>query len=246
MVFQQELELLLKQAVHTPGGLLDKVKTTLPRSVCYVGKTIPYVKLLMTWYIRLSSHPAAISLFAGVTAGIFEEAERFITMKFFLKKQRKVDGIAFGLGHGGIEAMLLIGTNLLFFLFCILILRYESADALANMLGEPLASQIISSVKNVTALTAFIAGFERISALGLHIGFSLIVLYGFNKKKPVRYLLTAILLHSIIDASIGIIPLLGINTIGLEIFVLIYSVLVLLTALYLWKKLKINTETNSF
>ena len=54
----------------------------------------------------------------AVSAGVFEETARFVAMRFFLKKKTLQNGIVFGLGHGGIEALLIVGiptiTNPLF------------------------------------------------------------------------------------------------------------------------------------
>lgn len=53
-------------------------------------------------------NPAALSF----SAGIFEETARLVLMLVLLKGfHRWVDGAAFGLGHGGLEAVLLGGTG---------------------------------------------------------------------------------------------------------------------------------------
>ena len=60
----------------------------------------------------MSHNPWLYGLFMGGTAAIAEEFGRYIAVRFLLKKNRRyADGIAYGLGHGGIEAMLLIGVN---------------------------------------------------------------------------------------------------------------------------------------
>lgn len=49
---------------------------------------------------------------AVLTSGIFEEGARWIVMRYWAKGVRTwPTGVAFGLGHGGIEALLLIGMN---------------------------------------------------------------------------------------------------------------------------------------
>ena len=63
----------------------------------------------MDWYIEISIvSPIIIMIFLGLTAGIFEEIGRYLGFKIALKNNRRwIDGIAFGIGHGGIEAILL-------------------------------------------------------------------------------------------------------------------------------------------
>ena len=65
------------------------------------------------WFYNMSVlNPILYAVFLGLTAGIFEEVGRFIGFKTGLKKNRTwYDGIAFGLGHGGIEAILFAGIS---------------------------------------------------------------------------------------------------------------------------------------
>jgi len=51
-------------------------------------------------------------LILSVTAGLFEEGGRLLGFRLFLKKRREYKhGIAYGVGHGGIEAILLVGLS---------------------------------------------------------------------------------------------------------------------------------------
>ena len=58
--------------------------------------------------------PIIYSLYGGLMAGIFEETGRYFSFKWFLKKENRIqDGVSYGIGHGGIEAMLIVGTTYL-------------------------------------------------------------------------------------------------------------------------------------
>ena len=68
---------------------------------------------LMTW-LSTQDAPWAQWLVSGpvasFSAGLFEETGRLLVMLWLLRRfHRWVDGISFGLGHGGIEAILLVG-----------------------------------------------------------------------------------------------------------------------------------------
>jgi len=55
-------------------------------------------------------NPFIFSIFGGLTAGIFEELGRFVAFYYLLKKYRDYkDGLAYGIGHGGIESILVGG-----------------------------------------------------------------------------------------------------------------------------------------
>lgn len=166
-----------------------------------------------TWYIKLSVDPYLCSIFLGLSAGIFEEVGRYIGFKYFLKNNRQYeDGLAFSFGHWGIEALLIVGINALVLLF---------NTSLAQTTG-------------LNTLNSYLMGMERIFALSLHVGFTMIVLYGIKLNK-IKYLFIAIILHGIVDAGLGILPaLFNIGTIGIEVYVLLWA----LVFLYLTFKLK--------
>src|SRR5690625_4537103 len=51
-----------------------------------------------------------VTTFAVFSSGLFEEGARYIAFRWGLKRRRRAeDGVVFGLGHGGAEAILLIG-----------------------------------------------------------------------------------------------------------------------------------------
>src|SRR5699024_4198718 len=89
-------------------------------------------------------------------------------------------GFFFGAGHGAIEAFLLVGMHMIVFWYT------------KDYLLQP------------SFMTAF-AGVERIFAMLLHIGLSIIVLQAVMERK-ITYLLIAIMIHGMIDALIGILP----------------------------------------
>ncbi len=55
------------------------------------------------------------ALYGGLAAGVFEETGRFVAMKWLLRGRasKALTGIAYGLGHGGIEMLLLFGVSML-------------------------------------------------------------------------------------------------------------------------------------
>lgn len=138
-------------------------------------------------------------LYGGLMAGIFEEVGRFIMMKYALKKYREwKDGLAFGLGHGGIEAILLVGiTNITMIVFAFMI-NNGTYDSLVT--GEA-AAAMAPMYEQLTDMPPFIflfGGVERLAVLAIHIGLSILVLYGIKEGKNI-YLLYAILIHAVID-----------------------------------------------
>ena len=182
---------------------------------------IPILGLLgqTGWYTVLQYQPVAYGLFLGVTAGLMEEGARWVFMRLFLKREEKqqiVHGIAFGLGHGGIEAMLLVGANLLY----VLIMEMAGSGELAG----------------VTSGAVLLAGVERIFAIMFHVGASLIVLWGIRSRKTGRYLFLAVLLHSLMDAAIVILPrVFGVGNIGVELWAAVFGGVTLAVGIYVFR-----------
>lgn len=139
-------------------------------------------------------NPWIISLAAGVSAGVFENIGRLIGFKFLLKNKLEwKNGIAYGIGHGGIEAIIFAGVP-----FVNLVIGYIKNEV--SNLGSP--------------ALYLVGGIERLSAMTFHIAASLMVLYAVRNKKYI-YLLYAILIHSVMDSSIGFIK----NVVIIEVFV---------------------------
>jgi uncharacterized membrane protein YhfC len=123
------------------------------------------------------TQPILFSIALGLSAGVFEELARYIMMRFFMKERTWQTGLLFGLGHGGIEAVLFVGLSTLSFLL--------SATTYPDL--------------------AFLGGIERIFAMLLHIGLSLLVLQAVVEKK-FHYVGLAILIHGLVNATVGIAP----------------------------------------
>lgn len=167
---------------------------------------IDYLQTHNTSFILLSStKPILYFLILGFSAGIFEEAARYLFMKFFMKTKDWISGFAFGLGHGGIEALIFLGINASFALF----------SPLAYLYGGEF----------------FISAVERLFAIILHLGLSIIVLKSVVRKRSL-YLLIAILIHSITNSLIGIIPVFLQGTAALITVELIIALVAFATFMY--------------
>jgi uncharacterized membrane protein YhfC len=68
----------------------------------------------MDWFAEMAQNIVFLIFFFALTAGIFEEVGRYLGFKFLLKKHLSwKNGVAFGIGHGGFEAIALVGTLVL-------------------------------------------------------------------------------------------------------------------------------------
>lgn len=197
---------------------------------------IPVLQLLlpnMKWFQALQGNIWGYALFLGVTAALFEETARWIAMKFLLKeKTRRIDGISFGLGHGGIEAILLVGftnINSLIYMFAV---NNGTFDQLFAAVPKETADLMKNQLLAITPLQASMGGIERIFAILFHISCSLIVLKGVKEKKA-WYFWLAIVLHTALDTgSVLLQGVFGAGIYGIEIYA---AVVAAGTAVLAWK-----------
>ncbi len=195
---------------------------------------IPIITLWLPnldWYIRLSLDPWRQGLFLGLTAGLAEELGRFLLARLLLKRNRRfIDGIAFGIGHGGIEAMLLTGMTQINLLILMLAINSGGFEKLlATSSAAASATAIRQQILALQPFDLLLGGIERIIAIALHIGLTMIIWTGLRTGRPWPYLLAAILIHAVVDASVVILPsLLPISQIGMELTFAAWSGLLLL------------------
>lgn len=173
-----------------------------------IATRIPLLELVLKkqmWFQSFSRlYPWLYLLFLAFTAGLFEEVGRYITMRLFLKNKHEwQDGVAFGLGHGGVEALLLVGVSNIALLF------------------NPAYLQMLSFGQVAPA------GVERISTVILHVGFSLLVITGIRRNKK-GYLLAAIATHTAVDFLFPAMMMLGVPTWGIEVALLVVAAVTLI------------------
>lgn len=165
---------------------------------------VPLLQALSSqnWFVAFAQkHIVLYSVFLGLTAGLFEEGGRFIVMKLFMKKHLTWQaGVAHGIGHGGFEAATLLGVNYI-----------------ATLLIAPQALLIASPGLIV------LAGLERAMAMIFHVGASVLVLRGIRLKRY-RNLFIAILLHTLLDAPLGVFVNAKVPTVFIELYVALFAI----------------------
>ncbi len=160
------------------------------------------------------------ALYGGLAAGVFEETGRFLSMKFLMKKEpsKPLPGIAYGVGHGGAEMLILFGITMINNLVISALINSGQADAIFAKVPEEAAGQLqaqLDQLQTLGAGTLLIGLWERFSALILHLGLSMLVWVAVRKGGKWQWLFpAAIVLHAIVDAgavllqkSAGLVPL---------------------------------------
>ena len=146
----------------------------------------------IAWFNTMSSaQPSLFALLKGCTAAFIEEGGRFLIISLFLKKQRStIDGIAFGVGHGGIEAIIIAAINIVVLL--------------------------LSSTEQVVPSAILAGGFERISTLAVQIALSVMVMKSIRERKYI-WLMLAFVIHAAVNFGTMAASLSNVNTWVIEV-----------------------------
>ena len=145
------------------------------------------------------------ALYGGLMAGLFEETGRFLAMKYLLKKEpsETKPAVAYGIGHGGIEVILLFAFSMISLLTMAIMVNMGMTDALLAKTPEASQAQLTAQLDQLkeTSAGAYLYGlWERCSALILHIGLSVLVWVAVRKGgKWLWFFPVAILLHALVD-----------------------------------------------
>lgn len=146
------------------------------------------------------------ALYGGLMAGLFEEAGRFLSMKFLLKKESPAasTAIAYGTGHGGIELLIIFGVTMISNLAISALINSGNLDVLLATVPEANRAQVqtqLEGLQTLTVGTLLFGLWERVSAIILQVGLSIIVWTAVRKGGKWLWLFpAAILLHALVDA----------------------------------------------
>ncbi len=135
----------------------------------------------------------------SLTAGLFEETARYAVLRFLAKDVRGwQDAVMFGAGHGGIEAVLLVGigagvTN------AYLLLNADTLLAQVRALSPEQAGALeaqLAALRNVNVGVIAASLIERVFAITLHIGLSVMVMRAVEDNR-FEWVLAAMGIHAL-------------------------------------------------
>lgn len=141
-------------------------------------------------------------IYAAVAAAVFEETGRIVAMKYFMKRRFNFsNAFMYGVGHGGIEAIVLGGLTGISNLANMLMINSGSMEKVLSALPDDVKNQTLTQLSALWTTNSgvfFAAGIERASAIALQIGLSLIIFNGLKSDKK-QLVLLAYVIHFAVD-----------------------------------------------
>ncbi|MCP4359988.1 MAG: YhfC family intramembrane metalloprotease [Chloroflexi bacterium] len=170
----------------------------------------------------------------GLSAAISETLARVIGYALifrYKKAEAFADGVMVGLGHGGIEAMLVGGVLTAASVTALLSLQHIDLNTLDLTAEQMTAVTYQLETISSSPFIAFASLIERGAAMSLHVIVSVLVWMSF-KRRNVIYLLAAVLFHALFDTLAVLLPQFTENIWLIEgVFVLLAG----LGLLWLWR-----------
>ena len=173
----------------------------------------------------LGAHGVWWALVVGLFPGVFEETGRLFAFKAILKNRKNREtAVSYGIGHGGIEVLLLLGVNGVAYLVYAAMINSGAFSAVV----EQTAAKAPAQAETLRTLAEQLAGYsfagvglglmERAFAFLFHIGASILVFYACRNRGRFWLYPLAIILHTALDflAGLTLAKVITIPTLALE------------------------------
>ena len=172
---------------------------------------------------------------SALTAGLFEEVGRYVGYRWLMKRETKTwaKGVMYGLGHGGIESMLLVGGLVTITLIQVLALARTDLSTLPLTAEQRAqAAQQLAAIAAQPGWVPLLGAWERFWTIPLHVALSLLVLQVF-RRGSMRWLWLAILAHALVDlVAAGTAPILQLS--GMTALLVPEAIITVVGLLSLW------------
>lgn len=156
------------------------------------------------------------ALYGGLMAGLFEETGRFLAFRTVLRPQQENDytALLYGAGHGGFEALVVLGLTMLSNLALVVMVNNGYLDILAESVPADTLSAMTEQLSSITPALFLLSILERLSAVVLHLALSVLVWFAVKDRRWGFYG-AAIVLHALVDALAallnGVLPVLALE-----------------------------------
>jgi uncharacterized membrane protein YhfC len=180
----------------------------------------------------------AYALFLGLMAGFCEETARLVGFKVLKSKASSYkSGLALGIGHGGVESVI-VGFTVLGSLIAALV--YTANPSLMGAASPDQANMALAQLQGVLSNPWHLplaGAVERLTAVSCHLFMSVLVWQTVSRGKVWGYW-AAVLYHALLDGASVMLMTTGLSAWGLEACLLPFMAFSLVMIWVFWKKEK--------
>ncbi len=190
----------------------SRVKTA-PIPAIFVGAAVFVIFALVLEQILhavmlplVSGSDVAYIIYGALAAGIFEETGRFLAFKTVLKKKTAPEtAVMYGVGHGGCEAIMVLGMTMLSGVAIAVMTNSMGIDEMIKLstAGNPELEETarlqIESLASFGAVNMALSLLERAAAVAFHISLSVLVFESANVRGRAWLYPACILIHAVFD-----------------------------------------------
>lgn len=155
----------------------------------------------------VTQHAVAYMLYGSFAAGIFEETGRLLGFLLMKKDAHPRTAVAYGLGHGGMEMMLLVGVSAVSnVVLGVLVGKLGIEGVFPGYSAEQLAAvtESVQAIFGVGIGDVLLALLERCSALIVQVSLSVLVFAALHQRGKWYYYPVAIVLHAVLDMPVAL------------------------------------------
>jgi uncharacterized membrane protein YhfC len=175
--------------------------------------------------VDLLKYPVLYVCYGVLSAGVFEETARFLSFKLLKKKYKGIGtAVSYGIGHGGIEAILLAGLAMLSNII---------VSLMANAGSTLIPAEAVASLAGASPFIFLVTFAERAIALTAQIALSVVVWHAVNAKGKIWLFPVAILIHALIDTP-SVLSQVGVLT-NLAVIEILTAILAAATLFFAYK-----------
>lgn len=170
----------------------------------YLGQTAGFQAFALT-------RPILYAFLLALTAGIFETVGRLVVLKYTLAGRLSFrTGLAAGAGHGGIEAMVLIGLT---YVNNLVVSFMINTGKLSQLIPDnpAMADSIRKLLVETPPATYLMAGLERMLTMVFHTALSVLLAWFIYRKHGVLGFILVTTLHFAVDFTAVILSQNGIS-----------------------------------
>ncbi len=195
---------------------------------------VPVLQLLAghQWFIDFENGlPVLYTLFLSFTTALVETASRFIILKFAVKKEVGFQsGLGTGFGHGACETLAYVGLVSLVNLMVCIMINTNSLAGTANY------EKIKESIVAQSPSTFFASGTERLLAMLIHIGISIIIAYYIKKGLSLSAFGIGLAVHCFYDFTVKTITQTGVSVWFTILAMAVFALLLTFVSIRIRKK----------